>query len=64
MTAQVVLANRSMPPDVIIREVWQGTGDRPFESIDDVIKVEEPAAISQRYQEIAGYSAEALRGER
>ncbi|WP_328709647.1 hypothetical protein [Microbispora hainanensis] len=53
-----------MPPDVIIREVWQGTGDRPFESIDDVIKVEELAAISQRYQEIAGYSADALRGER
>ncbi|MEV5739596.1 flavin-dependent oxidoreductase [Microbispora rosea] len=60
-TGQVVLANRSMPPDVIIREVWQRTGDRPFESIDDVIKVEELAAISQRYKEIAGYSAEALR---
>ncbi|WP_067142541.1 flavin-dependent oxidoreductase [Microtetraspora malaysiensis] len=60
-TAQVVLANRSMPPDVIIHEVWQRTGDRPFDSIDDVIKVEELAEISQRYKEIAGFSAEALR---
>ncbi|MEO3875679.1 flavin-dependent oxidoreductase [Nonomuraea sp. B12E4] len=60
-TAQVVLANRSMPPDVIIREVWQRTGDRPFDSIDDVIKVEELAEISQRYKDIAGFSAEALR---
>ncbi|MGI5162484.1 flavin-dependent oxidoreductase [Microbispora sp. CA-102843] len=63
-TAQVVLANRSVPPDVIIREVWQRTGDRPFESIDDVIKVEELAEISQRYKEIAGYSAEAMRADR
>ncbi|MEU7914929.1 flavin-dependent oxidoreductase [Microbispora bryophytorum] len=63
-TTQVVLANRSMPPDVIIREVWQRTGDRPFASIDDVIKAEELAEISQRYKEIAGYSAAALRGDR
>ncbi|PZG23665.1 flavin-dependent oxidoreductase [Nonomuraea aridisoli] len=60
-TTQVVLANRSMPPDVIIREVWQRTGDQPFDSIDDVIKVEELAQISQRYKQIAGYSTEALR---
>ncbi|KAB8191514.1 flavin-dependent oxidoreductase [Nonomuraea phyllanthi] len=63
-TAQVVLANRSMPPDVIIREVSQRTGDRPFDSIDDVIKVEELAEISQRYKEIAGFSTEALRTDR
>ncbi|SDI55173.1 flavin-dependent oxidoreductase [Nonomuraea jiangxiensis] len=63
-TAQVVLANRSMPPDVIIREVWQRTGDRPFDHIDDVIKVEELAEMSQRYKEIAGFSAEALRTDR
>ncbi|MFI7617485.1 flavin-dependent oxidoreductase [Nonomuraea terrae] len=60
-TTQVVLANRSMPPDVIIREVWQRTGDQPFDSIDDVIKVEELAQISQRYKQIAGYSTDALR---
>ena len=43
-----------------LREVWQRTGDRPFTSIEDVIKPEELAQISQRYKEVAGYSAEAL----
>ncbi|AWS40826.1 flavin-dependent oxidoreductase [Streptosporangium sp. 'caverna'] len=59
-TTRVVLANRSTPPDLIIHEVWQRTGDRPFTSIEDVIKTEELARISQRYKEIAGYSTEAL----
>jgi 2-polyprenyl-6-methoxyphenol hydroxylase-like FAD-dependent oxidoreductase len=59
-TTQVVLANRSTPPDVIIHEVWRRTGDRPFDSIEDVIRSEELARISQRYKEVAGYSAEAL----
>jgi 5-methylphenazine-1-carboxylate 1-monooxygenase len=57
---RVVLANRSTPPDLIIHEVWQRTGDRPFTSIEDVIKTEELARISQRYKEVAGYSVEAL----
>jgi 2-polyprenyl-6-methoxyphenol hydroxylase-like FAD-dependent oxidoreductase len=61
-TTQVVLANRSTPPDVIIHEVWRRTGDRPFESIDDVIGAEELARISQRYKEVAGFSADALGG--
>lgn len=60
-TSKVVLANRSTPPDVILYEVWRRTGDRPFTSIEDVISTEELARISQRYKEIAGYSAEALR---
>jgi 5-methylphenazine-1-carboxylate 1-monooxygenase len=59
-TTRVVLANRSTPPDLIIHEVWQRTGDRPFTSIEDVIKTEELAQISQRYKEVAGYSVEAL----
>ncbi|MBC6460502.1 flavin-dependent oxidoreductase [Actinomadura sp. HBU206391] len=60
-TTQVVLTNRSTPPDVILGEVWERTGDRPFESIDDVISADELARISQRYKEVAGYSADALR---
>ncbi|WP_395110966.1 flavin-dependent oxidoreductase [Actinomadura sp. SCN-SB] len=60
-TSKVVLANRSTPPDVILYEVWRRTGDRPFTSIEDVISAEELARISQRYKEVAGYSAEALR---
>lgn len=61
-TANVVRTNRSTPPDVILEEVWRRTGDRPFDRIDDVISEQELAAISRRYQEIAGYSKDALRG--
>jgi 2-polyprenyl-6-methoxyphenol hydroxylase-like FAD-dependent oxidoreductase len=60
-TTRVVLTNRSTPPDVILREVWERTGDRPFESIDDVISADELARITQRYNDVAGYSAAALR---
>ena len=59
-TSAVVEANRTVPPDIVLREVWERTGDRPFERIEDVISAEEIAAISRRYQEIAGYSPEAL----
>ncbi|GAA4075295.1 flavin-dependent oxidoreductase [Actinomadura miaoliensis] len=62
-TSQVVLTNRTAPPDLIIHEVWRRTGDRPFDSIENVIKPEELAQISQRYKEVAGYSAEAVRSE-
>lgn len=60
-TTQVVRTNRTTPPDVIIREVWERTGDQPFERIEDVISPAELAAISRRYKEIAGFTPEALR---
>jgi 2-polyprenyl-6-methoxyphenol hydroxylase-like FAD-dependent oxidoreductase len=60
-TTQVVLTNRDNPPDSIIREVRDRTGDRPFARIEDVIGQEEMAAISQRYKDIAGLSAKGLR---
>ncbi|WP_115162765.1 FAD-dependent monooxygenase [Kocuria rosea] len=60
-TSAVVLANRTSPPDTIIREVWERTGDRPFDRIEDVISAEEIAAISRRYQQVAGYSLDELR---
>jgi 2-polyprenyl-6-methoxyphenol hydroxylase-like FAD-dependent oxidoreductase len=53
-TAAVVEANRSMPPDVVLREVWERTGDRPFERIEDVISDDELVAISDRYRAVAG----------
>ncbi|MFF0372247.1 flavin-dependent oxidoreductase [Micromonospora sp. NPDC005087] len=62
ITAQVVRTNRSTPPDAIIREVWQRTGDQPFDRIEDVISATELESISRRYQKVAGYSPEALRG--
>ncbi|GIG88625.1 flavin-dependent oxidoreductase [Plantactinospora endophytica] len=63
-TARVVRANRSNPPDAILREVYQRTGDRPFRRIEDVISAAELAAISDAYKEVAGYSPEALRAGR
>ncbi|HZM34058.1 MAG TPA: flavin-dependent oxidoreductase [Burkholderiales bacterium] len=59
-TAQVVLTNRQNPPDAILREVHLRTGDRPFESIDAVISREELAALSERYQRVAGYDKESV----
>ncbi len=62
-TARVVLANRTMPPDAILGEVYERTGDRPFARIEDVISHEELAAITERYKEIAGYSRRLLEAE-
>jgi 2-polyprenyl-6-methoxyphenol hydroxylase-like FAD-dependent oxidoreductase len=59
-TARVVLTNRASPPDVIIREVWERTGDKPFANIDDVISQEELRALSESYKRVAGYDRETL----
>jgi 2-polyprenyl-6-methoxyphenol hydroxylase-like FAD-dependent oxidoreductase len=53
-TAKVVLANRSTPPDAILREVHERSGDRPFARIEDVVSREELARIAERYKEVAG----------
>jgi 2-polyprenyl-6-methoxyphenol hydroxylase-like FAD-dependent oxidoreductase len=60
-TRDVVLANRSAPPDAILHEVYKRTGDKPFKNIDDVISREEIAALSERYKRVAGYDRERLR---
>ena len=54
-TSNVVLENRRNPPDAILREVYQRTGDRPFERIEAVISAQELAALSDRYKQVAGY---------
>jgi 2-polyprenyl-6-methoxyphenol hydroxylase-like FAD-dependent oxidoreductase len=59
-TANVVRANRANPPDAILREVFERTGDRPFTRIDDVISAQELAALSDGYKRIAGYHRETL----
>lgn len=51
---QAVLANRRNPPDAILREVYQRTGDMPFDRIESVIAPEELRALSEGYQRIAG----------
>jgi 2-polyprenyl-6-methoxyphenol hydroxylase-like FAD-dependent oxidoreductase len=62
-TANVVLTNRKNPPDAILREVWQRTGDKPFRNIDDVISKSEIMAISDGYKRVAGYDKETVRGK-
>jgi 2-polyprenyl-6-methoxyphenol hydroxylase-like FAD-dependent oxidoreductase len=56
----VVLMNRESPPDAILREVHQRTGDRPFARIEDVISAAEMAEISANYKRVAGFEREAL----
>jgi 5-methylphenazine-1-carboxylate 1-monooxygenase len=55
-----VLTNRESPPDSILKEVWQRTGDKPFDRIEDVITNDELAALSRSYEKVAGYDKERL----
>jgi 2-polyprenyl-6-methoxyphenol hydroxylase-like FAD-dependent oxidoreductase len=59
-TAEVVRTNRTAPPDAIIREVWQRTGDKPFDRIEDVIGRDELTAMLDGYKKIAGYDKASL----
>ena len=43
-TAKIVLMNRTNPPDAILREVHERSGDKPFERIEDVV----PRAFQSR----------------
>ncbi|MEP7056951.1 MAG: flavin-dependent oxidoreductase [Caldimonas sp.] len=53
-TTRVVLTNRINPPDAIIREVHERSGDKPFARIEDVISREEIERMSERYKRVAG----------
>jgi 2-polyprenyl-6-methoxyphenol hydroxylase-like FAD-dependent oxidoreductase len=59
-SANVVLENRKNPPDAILREVYERTGDKPFERIEDVIGADELRALSERYKRVAGYDRATL----
>ena len=60
VTAEVVRMNRKNPPDAILREVYERTGDKPFEHIDGVISQAELVAISDGYKRVAGYHPSSL----
>ena len=60
-TAKVVLTNRTSPPDTILREVWQRSGGKRFERIEDVISAAELEAIAESYKKVAGFDRETLR---
>ena len=57
---EVVLMNRTNPPDAILREVHVRTHDQPFTRIEDVISHEELVALSESYKRVAGFEREAL----
>lgn len=59
-TTNVVHTNRTNPPDAILREVYERTGDRPFGDISDVITPAELSAMSEGYKQVAGFSRTAL----
>jgi len=53
-TAKIVLANRSTPPDAILREVHERSGDKPFARIEDVVSREALERIADAYKQVAG----------
>lgn len=59
-TSEVVRMNRTNPPDAILREVVERTGDRPFARIEDVISEQELAGYLERYKRVAGYDRDTL----
>jgi 2-polyprenyl-6-methoxyphenol hydroxylase-like FAD-dependent oxidoreductase len=59
-TNDLVLMNRSNPPDAILREVWKRSGDKPFSRIEDVISNAEMVALSEAYKKVAGFERESL----
>jgi 2-polyprenyl-6-methoxyphenol hydroxylase-like FAD-dependent oxidoreductase len=61
-TTRVVLTNRSNPPDAILREVYERTGDQPFARIEDVMSRDEMQAMTGTYKKVAGYDLGTLRG--
>jgi 2-polyprenyl-6-methoxyphenol hydroxylase-like FAD-dependent oxidoreductase len=60
-TAKVVLTNRSNPPDTILREVWNRSGGKPFDRIEDLISTAELEGILDSYRKVSGFDRETLR---
>jgi 2-polyprenyl-6-methoxyphenol hydroxylase-like FAD-dependent oxidoreductase len=63
-TGDVVLMNRTAPPDAILKKVHELTNGQRFSAIDDVISHDELAAISNSYKNVAGLNKDALNGAR
>lgn len=60
-TSKVVLMNRKNPPDTILREVFERTGGKAFDKIDDVISQSELKSIADNYKSVAGFDIEQLK---
>lgn len=61
-TGEVVLMNRTAPPDAILKTVHELTGGARFSDIDEVISRDRLAAISNSYKNVAGLNKDALNG--
>jgi 2-polyprenyl-6-methoxyphenol hydroxylase-like FAD-dependent oxidoreductase len=55
-TSNVVLTNRSNPPDFINIKVEELVGDKPFDNLDDYITQDELRALSDSYKNVAGFA--------
>jgi 2-polyprenyl-6-methoxyphenol hydroxylase-like FAD-dependent oxidoreductase len=60
-TTDVVLTNRTNPPDAILRLVHERSGGRHFRDIGEIVAVEELQAISDNYKRVAGYDPARLK---
>lgn len=62
-TSSVVLANREIAPDAILRVVQERTGGKPFQRIEDVISAQELEQWQDRYRKVAGFAREDLQAK-
>lgn len=56
VASNVVLTNRSTPPDFINIRVEDLVGDKPFDDLDKYITQDELRALSENYKKTAGFS--------
>src|SRR3546814_2674109 len=60
-SSDVCSSDLKNPPDAILREVFEKSGDKPFEKIEDVISRAELEGISNRYKQVAGFDPASLK---
>ena len=60
VTREIVLQNRTAPPDLIIDTVEKKSNGQRFERLQDVISEAELHAISKNYQRVAGWDKETV----
>ena len=59
-TGKVVLMNRANPPDTVLRVVYERTGGKRFNKIEDVISASELQQILDDYKAVAGFQVKEL----
>jgi 5-methylphenazine-1-carboxylate 1-monooxygenase len=59
-TGKVVLMNRANPPDTVLRVVYERTGGKRFNKIEDVISNTELQEILDNYKAVAGFQIKEL----